>query len=71
MDEPFLKVAVKARIKVKINILAAVLRKDISVFVGELVQAAWEDAKTQGLVNEAMLGEPADASTELSAGVHA
>lgn len=54
-NRPFLKVAVKTDIKTKIKILAAVQRKDISFFVGELVQAAWNDAKLQGLVSDVMV----------------
>lgn len=57
MKERFLKVAVKEDVKTQINILAAVSRKDISVFVGELVQAVWEDAKAAGKVSDAMLAE--------------
>ncbi len=43
----------------KVAILSAVKGKDISILVGELVEAAWDDAKRQGLVNDAMVPDGA------------
>ena len=56
-NDKFLKVAVLVKNKHQINILAAVQRKEIKDFMDELVTAAWETAKAQGLVTDAMLIE--------------
>lgn len=53
--EKFEKIAVKPPVKRKVNILSAVSGKDINVFIGELVDAAWEIAEQNGQVNDAML----------------
>jgi len=58
----FRKVAVKVITQRKINLLAAVLEKDINVLVAELVDPAWEVAKAAGQVSDAMLALPEPAS---------
>ncbi len=55
MDDKFLKVAVRPVVKTQVDILAAVRGADKYALVGELVSAAWQEAKEAGLVTDAML----------------
>jgi len=56
MDDNFLKVVIKPRVKLQIDILASVLGVKKFDFVGSLVDAAWQAAKADGKVTDAMLG---------------
>ena len=55
MKKRFLKIAVEEETKAKVNILAAVKRKDIYQLIGELVDAEWKKSKMTGLVSDTML----------------